>query len=144
MVLNPRLSYISASLLARCLLFWGNQSIARHRFAIIVLHWHFSSISNLWHVIRDFGTFKIGPEVVFAARWHSKTKMTSPFDSPIPILCRASVKIVLYLLPFESYSSVLIWLEIWHYGSKIWEFRVVLTPKCNFVSTRPSKFKSLA
>jgi hypothetical protein len=44
-------------------------------------------------VIRDFHSFKIGPEVVLAARWRTKAKMTSPFDSPTPILCRLSVEI---------------------------------------------------
>ena len=36
---------------------------------------------------------------------------------------RRFVEIFVYLLPFKSYSSVLIWLEIWHPGSKILGFR---------------------
>ena len=28
----------------------------------------------------------MGPEVVLAARWRPRAKMTSPFDSPTPIL----------------------------------------------------------
>ena len=58
-----------------------------------MLHWHFSSISNLSQVIRDFYGFKIGPEVALAARWRPKAKMTSSFDSPSPILYRRSVEI---------------------------------------------------
>jgi hypothetical protein len=57
-----------------------------------VLYCHFSSISNLSQVIRDFYRVKIGPEVVLAARWRPKAKMMSPFDSPTPILPRLSVK----------------------------------------------------
>ena len=53
----------------------------------------FASISNLSQVIRDFYIFKIGPEVVLAARWRPKHKMTLPFDSPTPILYRPSVEI---------------------------------------------------
>jgi hypothetical protein len=49
------------------------------------------------------------------------------------------LKFFIYLLPFKSYSRVFIWLEIWHPGSKIWGFLGVLTPKCNFLSTRPPK-----
>ena len=51
-----------------------------------MLQWHFSSISNLSQVIRDFYSLKIEPEVVLAARWRPKAKMMSPFDSPNPIL----------------------------------------------------------
>jgi hypothetical protein len=57
-----------------------------------VLHWHFSSISNLSQVIHDFYSFKIGPEVVLAARWRPKAKMTTPFESPAPIWYRLSVE----------------------------------------------------
>ena len=58
-----------------------------------MLHLHFSSISNLSQVIRDFYSFKTGPEAVFVARWRIKPKLTSPFDSPTPILYRLSVEI---------------------------------------------------
>ena len=54
---------------------------------------HFSSISDLSQVIRDFYTLKIGPEAVLAARWRPKEKITSPFDSPTPTLYRLSVEI---------------------------------------------------
>jgi hypothetical protein len=60
---------------------------------ILVLHGHFSSISNLSRVIHDFYSFKIGPEVVLADRWRSKAKMTSPLDSPTSILFRLSVEV---------------------------------------------------
>ena len=40
-----------------------------------------------------FYSFKIGPEVVLAAGWRDKAKMTSPFDSPTPILCSQFVGI---------------------------------------------------
>jgi hypothetical protein len=46
--------------------------------------------------------------------------MTSPFDFPSPILYRRSVKIF-RLSSFKSYSSVLIWLEIWNSGWTIWD-----------------------
>jgi hypothetical protein len=68
---------------------------------------------------------------VLVARWCLEAEMTSQFDFPIPILYRRSLKFFVYLLPFKSYSSVLIWLEIWHLDSKIWRFRGALTPKCN-------------
>ena len=58
-----------------------------------MLRCHFSSVSKLSQVIRDFYVVKIGPEVVLAARWRPKAKMTSPFDSPTPILYRLSVEI---------------------------------------------------
>ena len=58
-----------------------------------MLHRHFSSVSDLSQVIRDFDTFKIGPEVVLAARWRPKEKIQSPFDSPPPTLYRLSVDI---------------------------------------------------
>ena len=58
-----------------------------------MLHRHFSSISIVSQVIRDFYSLKIGPEVVLAARWRPTPKMTSPFDSPTPILYRLSVEI---------------------------------------------------
>jgi hypothetical protein len=58
-----------------------------------VLHSNFSSISNLSQVINVFYSFKIGPEVVLAARWRRKAKMTSLFDSPTSILFRLSVDI---------------------------------------------------
>jgi hypothetical protein len=32
------------------------------------------------------------------------------------------LKFFVYVLPFKSYSSVLIRLEIWHPGSKVWGF----------------------
>ena len=35
----------------------------------------------------------MGPEVVVAARWRPKPKMTAPFDSPTPTLYRHSVDI---------------------------------------------------
>jgi hypothetical protein len=50
-------------------------------------------MSNLSQVIRDFHSFKFGPEVVLAARWRPSAKMTSPFESPTPILYRVSVEV---------------------------------------------------
>jgi hypothetical protein len=44
-------------------------------------------------VIRNFHSFKIGLEVVLAARWRPKAKMTSLFDSLTSILYRLSVEI---------------------------------------------------
>ena len=35
----------------------------------------------------------MGPEVVLVARWRPEPKMTSPFDSPTPILYRLSAEI---------------------------------------------------
>jgi hypothetical protein len=58
-----------------------------------VLHQNFSSICNLLHVINDCYTFKIGPEVVLAARWRPTAEITSPFDSSTLILYWPSVKI---------------------------------------------------
>ena len=86
--------------------------------------WHFLSISNLWHVIRNFDTFKIGPQVVLAARWRPKAKWRHRSILRPRICVGCPLKFFVYLLPFKSYSSVLIWLEIWHPGSKIWGFRV--------------------
>ena len=51
------------------------------------------SISKTSQVIRDFYILKVGPEVVLAAWWRPKAEMMSPFDSPVPILYRASVDI---------------------------------------------------
>ena len=59
---------------------------------LLLINKHFFSISNLSQVIRDYYTFKIGPEVALAARWRPKAKMTSSFDSPTPILYRRSVE----------------------------------------------------
>jgi hypothetical protein len=85
--------------------------------------------------MHNFYSFKIGPEVVLAARWRPKAKMMSPFESPTPILYRLSVE------NFRVY--IVIWLEIWHPGSEIWGFLGVLTPKCNFLSMRRPKGTSL-
>jgi hypothetical protein len=76
--------------------------------------WSFSSSSNLSHVIRDFYTFKIGPEVVVGARWRPRAEIASRFGSPILILYSGPLEIFIYILPFKSYSSVWIWVEIWH------------------------------
>jgi hypothetical protein len=35
----------------------------------------------------------MGPEVVLAARWRPKERMTSPFESPTPIFYRLSIQI---------------------------------------------------
>jgi hypothetical protein len=79
----------------------------------------FSSISKLSHLIRDFHTFKIGPEVVLAARWRPKAEMASRLDySSREAISKALLEFFIYLLPFKRYSSVLNWLEIWHSGSK--------------------------
>jgi hypothetical protein len=99
-----------------------------------VLYRHFSSVSNLSQVIREFYRFKIGPEIVLAARWRRKAKMTSPFDSPTPILYRLSVEIFRLCLTVQK-LFVYIYLagSNWHPGCKIWGFLGVLAPKCNFL-----------
>jgi hypothetical protein len=66
----------------------------------LMLHCHFL------HVIRDFYTFKIGPEVVLAARWRPTAEMTSSFDSPT-LICER-----LYLTVQNLFDSILIWLEV--------------------------------
>jgi hypothetical protein len=92
-----------------------------------VLHGHFSSKSKLSQVFRDLYGFKIGPEVVLAARWRPKVIMTSPFDSPIPILCRLIVEVFHLCLTVQKLFVCIFWLEIWHPGSEIWGFLGVLT-----------------
>jgi hypothetical protein len=59
-------------------------------------------MSNISQVIRDSYSFKIGPEVILTARWHSKVNMTSPFDSSTPILCRRSVEMFCVSLIVEK------------------------------------------
>ena len=49
---------------------------------------------------------KIGSEVVLAARWRLKAEMTSPFDSPTPILYRLSVEIFRLSLTAQKLSAV--------------------------------------
>jgi hypothetical protein len=104
---------------------WGKQSIPDIGL-LFVLHWYFSSISNIWQVIHDYYSFKIGPEVVLVARWRRKAKndVTVRFSDPIRSrLCTGCpLEFSVYVLPFKSYSRVFIWLEIWHHGSKIWSF----------------------
>ena len=58
-----------------------------------MLQLRFSSICNLSQIIRDLYSFKIGSEVVLAARWRPKEKITFPFDSSTPTLYRLSVEI---------------------------------------------------
>ena len=70
----------------------GIQSIARHRFAISVTLTFFVYLNRFTSYLR-FYSLKIGPEVVLAARWRRKEKITSPFDSPTPTLYRLSVEI---------------------------------------------------
>jgi hypothetical protein len=64
----------------------------------------------------------MGPEVVLGAKWRPKAEKTSRFDFTTPSLYRRSVG-TFRLSPFKSYLSVFIWLEIRHWGSKIWGFR---------------------
>ena len=110
---------------------------------LLVLHWHFWSISNLSQVIRDFYTFKIGPEVVLGARWRSKQKMTSPFDSATLILYRWSVKIFRLSLTVQKLFKFIDLagnLASWFQNLG---FSGVLAPKCNFVSMWLPKGTSL-
>jgi hypothetical protein len=45
------------------------------------------------YIIASTYNVKIGPEVVFGARWRPKVEMMSPLDFPTPILYRMSVEI---------------------------------------------------
>jgi hypothetical protein len=65
--------------------------------------------------------------------------MASPFDSPIPILCRLSIEIFRLCLTVQK-LFVCIYLAS---RSQNLGFSGVLTPKCNSVSTRPLKSTSL-
>jgi hypothetical protein len=70
--------------------------------------------------------------------------MTSPFDSPTPILYRLSVEIFRLSLTVQKlFACIDLGGNIWHPGSKIWGFRGIFAPKYNFVSTRPPKGTSL-
>jgi hypothetical protein len=48
------------------------------------VYYIFRNFYNLSYIIRDYYTFKIGPEVVLAIRWRPTAKITSPFDFPTP------------------------------------------------------------
>jgi hypothetical protein len=66
---------------------------------------------------------KIVPEVLAAARSRPIAEVMSPSESATPNLYRWSVEnFRLYFSPSKSYSSLLIWLEIWFPGFKIWGF----------------------
>jgi hypothetical protein len=93
-----------------------------------VFHQHFSSVSNLFQVIRVFYGFEMGPELALAARWRRKAKMTSPFNSPTPILYRLSVENFLLCLSVQKLFMCMYLLEIWHPGYKIWGFPMGLDP----------------
>ena len=76
------------------------------------------------------------------ARWRPKAEMTSPFDSSNPISLGRPLKVFVYLLItvqklFEciDLAGILV--------PKFGVFGGFLTPKCNFVSTRPPKRTSL-
>jgi hypothetical protein len=51
---------------------------------------------------------------------YSKNDVTVRFSDPISF--DGLLEFFMYLLPFKGCLSVLIWLEIWHSGSKIWGF----------------------
>jgi hypothetical protein len=93
-------------------------------FILLVLHWIFLSISNLSHVIRDFHTCKMGPEVVLATIG-GVLKQKWPDGSILwPRLCISGS----WNFSSISYRSKVNRVyccgqEIWHSGSKIWGFR---------------------
>ena len=86
---------------------------------------------------------KIGPEVVLAARWRPKEKITSPFDSPIPNLYRLSVEIFRLSLIVQK---LFVCIDLAGNLASPFQnvgFSGILTPKCNFISTGPPKSTSL-
>ena len=85
----------------------------------------------------------MGPEVVLTARWRPKPKMTSPFDSPTPTLYRHSVDIFRLSLTVQKLFECIDLAGNLASRFQNLGFSGVLTPKCNFVSTRPPKGTSL-
>ena len=87
-------------------------------------------------MLQDFDIFKIEPEVVLVARWRPKEKMTSPFDSPTPILYRLSVEFVRLFLTVQK---LFVCIDL--AGNLAFRFQNLgfLTPKYSLESTRPSK-----
>ena len=85
----------------------------------------------------------MGPEVVLAARWRPKEKISSPFDSLTPTLYRHFAEIFRLSLTVQKLFECIYLAGNLASRFQNLEFSGVLTPKCNFVSTRPPNGTSL-
>jgi hypothetical protein len=100
-------------------------------------------LSLSFHKLFAFFCFKIGPEVVLAARWRPRANMTSLFDSPTPILYRLSVEIFRLCLTVQQLFECIYLAGNLASGFHNLGFSGGLNPKSDFVSTRLPKGTSV-